>query len=135
MASPGLRYVCAVLLVLSADFALGQQSVIPPAQFGGTLLAQNDPAIDRARLQRDLAPPVSIGVDANGTAIAATEPTESEDDSFGAQVILKQQERMRSFVVTGGVAVNYTNNVALTRRDERHDLFVVADAGLGLSRR
>ena len=97
------------------------------------LLAQAGPAIERARLQRDLTPPSSMGVDANGTPLG-TDETTSEDDSFGAQMILKSQERLRSFVVTGSASVSYTDNVALTRRGERYDVFAVVDAGLGWSR-
>ncbi|HEX8280036.1 MAG TPA: hypothetical protein VF551_01555 [Chthoniobacterales bacterium] len=123
-----------------------QQSVVPPDQFTGLAplpavnaygmpLAQNDAAIDQARLLRDATPPTNTGVNAYGTALPETEPTASEDDSFGAQMILKQQERVRSFVITGGASLAYTSNVALTRRGERHDVFAVVDAGIGWSKR
>ena len=98
-------------------------------------LAQNDAAIEQARLHRDALAPAGVGVNADGIALPETEPIASDDDSFGAQMILKNQERVRSFVVTGGASVAYTSNVALARTDERHDVFAVVDAGIGWSRR
>ncbi|HEX8280152.1 MAG TPA: hypothetical protein VF551_02145 [Chthoniobacterales bacterium] len=101
----------------------------------GMALAQNDAAIEQARLLRESAPPVRAGVTADGTALPAPDATDGTDDSFGAQMILKSQERLRSFVVTAGASFAYTSNVALTRRAERHDVFGVVDAGIGWSRR
>jgi hypothetical protein len=97
-------------------------------------LAQNSAAIDQARLYRDATAPRSTGVTADGMALPEAEPTAPPDDSFGAQMILKNQERVRSFVLTGGASFAFTNNVALTRRAERHDVFAVVDAGIGWSR-
>ncbi len=97
-------------------------------------LAQNESAIEQARLYRQTTTPVSLGVDANGTAITETESTSSDDDSFGAQQILKTQERQRSFTVTGNASFVYTDNVALTRRGEQDDVFGVIDAGINWSR-
>ena len=99
------------------------------------MLAQNNVAIEQARLHQDMTSPTSGGVDANGTAVATPESSSSDDDSFGAQMILKNQERVRSFVLSGDVGLAYTNNVALTRRGERYDVFAIVDAGLGWSKR
>ncbi len=97
------------------------------------LLAQNDAAIEQMRLRRGAVAPVNTaGVTADGSVIAP-EASVSEDDSFGAQQILKTQEKVRSFVVTGSASFTYTNNVALARRDERSDVFGVVDAGLSWS--
>lgn len=98
-------------------------------------LAQNDAAIEQARLYQQAIPPVSIGVDANGTALAETESTSSDDDSFGAQQILKNQERARTVVVSGGASAFYTSNVGLTRRGEHEDAFAVVDAAINWSPR
>ncbi|MDQ6860342.1 MAG: hypothetical protein M3032_04195, partial [Verrucomicrobiota bacterium] len=150
MASPASRFLCAVCLGAFARLASAQQPVLPasdlhsvalspiadqPVNPYGLALAQIDSAIEQARLQRDLTPPASGGVDANGTALASSDATSSDDDSFGAQQILKSQERVRSFVVTGGLAIAYTDNVALTRRGERDDVFAILDAGLGWSKK
>ena len=94
------------------------------------LLARNDAAIEQSRLYRQTAAPVSPGVDANGNALPQTHSGGSEDDSFGAQQILKAQERERAFSFTGGISVLYTDNVALTRRLIRGDFFAVGDVGV-----
>jgi len=152
VASPASRLLCAVCLLALAELAPAQQAVLPPDQFNplglaplppiptvtpyGMALAQNDSAIEQAGLRRNTVAPTSVGVDANGMALAGPDATSSpDDDSFGAQMILKNQERLRSFVLTGGVSFVYTNNVALTRRAERHDVFGIVDAGLGWTRR
>ena len=93
-------------------------------------LAQVDAAIEQARLRREAAPPATIGVDANGVATADVEATPSDDDSFGAQQILKAQERQPTFTVSGTASVVYTDNVALTRRDTHDDVFALADAAI-----
>jgi hypothetical protein len=147
VASPASRLLGAACLLMLARTAAAQQSVTPPELFAplppipevnayGTLLAQSDAAIDQARLHRDAAaaPASAPSVNAYGVALPEPEPATSEDDSFGAQLILKNQERTRSFVVTGGASLAYTNNVALTRRAERHDVFGVVDAGITWAR-
>ena len=67
--------------------------------------------------------------------LSPIESVDSDDDSLGAQRILKTQEPIRSFVLTGGISFVYTSNVALTRRATRHDVFGVVDAGIGWNRR
>jgi hypothetical protein len=53
-----------------------------------------------------------------------------EDESFGAQQMLKTQQRVREFVLNGDASMFYTSNVALTRRDTISDGFFVAGGGL-----
>ena len=78
-------------------------------------------AIDQSRLwQPPPAAPIPA-VDTNGNAVGET--TDVADDSFGAQMILKDQERVRPFTLSGGSSIYYTSNVALTRRDTRDDTF------------
>ena len=84
-------------------------------------------AIDQSRLLQSVpeTAPVSA-VDANGNSLGET--TNLEDDSFGAQMILKDQERVRPFSLSGGSSLYYTSNVALTRRDALDDIFAVVNA-------
>jgi len=65
-------------------------------------------------------------VDENGNVLPASE--QGTDDSFGEQMILKDQPRVPSFSIGAGSSLYYTNNVALTRRDTRDDAFLVANA-------
>ncbi|HSH38881.1 MAG TPA: hypothetical protein VK993_08850, partial [Chthoniobacterales bacterium] len=141
-----------VLCLLSLPLiASGQQAVSPsaigsgsfgsgtPAPLGvdrnGMALAQTNPAIEQSRLLQQAVPPVNLGVDANGTVVGGTEATQTEDDSFGAQLILKAQERPRAWVVSGGVSVIYTDNVGLAAAAEKDDAFIVANAAIGWSKR
>lgn len=50
-----------------------------------------------------------------------------KDDSFGAQVVLKDQPRLRSFVISGDSSVIYISNAALTRQSTVDDVFVVGN--------
>lgn len=101
--------------------------------FGGhrTLLAQNTSVIDQARLFRDTNSPAGLRDDPNTTALPASdEDTVSEDDSMGVQQILKEQPHRPSITISAGVSEVFTSNAALTRNDERHDLFGVAEVGV-----
>jgi hypothetical protein len=55
--------------------------------------------------------------------------TSSDDASFGAQIILKNQERPGSFNIFGDVSEFYTNNVDLTPHGTRSDFFLAANVG------
>lgn len=92
------------------------------------LYAQNT-QIEQARLFDRPPGTENVGVTADGTPLPDTGAT-SDDDSFGAQQILKSQERAREFVLTGNAAVFYTNNVALTPHSTIDDAFFVATAGI-----
>ncbi|MEY2562331.1 MAG: hypothetical protein QOH88_524 [Verrucomicrobiota bacterium] len=85
--------------------------------------------IERARLFENTPTTTHVAVNADGTQLGDTD-TSSDDDSFGTQVILKSKERVRMFAVTGDTSVFYTNNAALTRNREIHDVFFVANAGV-----
>ncbi len=109
-----------VLLAL-AHAAFGQQQ--PPSA-----------AIEQSRLFRQSEITTAPGVDANGNRLPGDgAAAASSDDSFGAQVILKTQERPRPFQVSGGASLFYTSNVALTRDGARSDGFAVVDAGFAWS--
>ena len=97
--------------------------------FSSTLRAQSvaNSAIDQARLLQKTPAAPAGPVDENGNALSTDNET-SGDESFGAQVLLKDQERVRPFTVAAGATAYYTNNVALTRRATQDDVFVVADA-------
>ena len=146
VASPCLKLLLCTCLLVPVQFILAQQAVAPAGTFGapdlppapqsptvnfdGMALAQNDAAIEQSRLRLQTAPPMDVAVDSNGTALADSDPAETEDDSLGAQRILKSQEPVRAFVFTGGVSLVYTSNVALTSRAPRRDIFAIVDAGI-----
>lgn len=54
----------------------------------------------------------------------------TSDDGFGKIVVLKDQPRIPTFVMTGDASVFYTNNVALTPLNTIDDTFFVASAGM-----
>ena len=120
-----LYFRCVLLGCLQA--AVAQQTPGPSTNSNGVLLAQNDPAIEQARLFQRPAAVTNSGVTADGMALG--EATPSTDDSFGDQVILKSQPRPRLFTLTGDATIFYTDNVALTRRGTRDDTFFVIHAG------
>jgi hypothetical protein len=100
---------------MSAAFARGQQAVS---------------SITQSRLFTNQTAPGASSVDANGTPLPEEEAaTDSGDDSFGAQIILKNQERPRKFSVFSDISVFRTNNVDLTSRDGRSDSFLAARVG------
>src|SRR5450631_3148409 len=101
------RGIFTVIMSAGLQCAHAQQAVSP---------------IEQARLFEEL--PTSTN-----TEVHANDDTTS-DDSFGAQLILKSQPRIPTFVVTGDASVFYTNNVALTRRDKIDDTFFVTNAGV-----
>jgi hypothetical protein len=86
--------------------------------------------IEQSRLFQNSLPAASVPVDANGVPLPTPENTQSSDDSFGAQQILKAQEKIPQFSVGGDASVFYTSNVALTRRDKISDVFFVANGAL-----
>lgn len=86
-------------------------------------------SISQARLFTNSTGPETTSVDANGNALTQSETTNSGDGSFGTQIVLKKQERPRTFHVSGNVGVFYSNNVDLTPRGPRGDVFVAATVG------
>jgi hypothetical protein len=86
-------------------------------------------SITQSRLFTNPSTPGTTSVDANADASGGSSPMSSGDDSFGAQIILKNQERPRSFSIGGDVSSFYTNNVDLTPRVTRSDSFLAANVG------
>ncbi|MGI9089061.1 MAG: hypothetical protein ACR2HH_15175 [Chthoniobacterales bacterium] len=128
MASPIVRFIFGACFLALIHTASAQQTPAPYTDANGVLVAQNDAAIEQARLfQKPAAITNSNSVTADGMALGDASP--SSDDSFGDQVILKSQPRPRFFTVTGDATIFYTDNVALTRRAEVDDSFFVAHAG------
>jgi len=68
-------------------------------------------------------------------ALPEGQRTASEDESFGAQQILKTDERIADLTISGNASVYYTSNVALTHHDEKSDGFFVGDAAISWSPR
>lgn len=60
--------------------------------------------------------------------------TAEVDDAFGAQVIMKDQPRVRPFTAFAEVAAFFTNNVGLVKRATERDGFLIASAGAAGSR-
>src|SRR3982750_3477883 len=86
----------AMLAVFALTAASSLRAQLPASvNADGMALAQNNPAIDQARILRDSVPPTSQGVDAYGIALPAGDSSASTDDSMGAQQILKTQEQPR----------------------------------------
>jgi hypothetical protein len=83
-------------------------------------------AIDQSRLLKQPQPAAPTAVDENGNALAASD--EVADDSFGAQVILKDQPHVPTFAINAGGSLYYTSNVALTRHDTKDDTFAILNA-------
>lgn len=57
------------------------------------------------------------------------------DDAFGTQVFLKRQERAQPFSAFAEIGAFVTNNVALAKRDEIEDRFLVGTTGVTFSQR
>ena len=125
MAPVYLRFLSIALLAVPFFSASAQVAMTPD----GALVAQNT-AIEQSRILNPPGGQGATGMTADGTALSSSASTGGEDDSFGAQQILKDQERVREFVVSGDASVFYTNNVALTRRNTISDAFFVGNAGL-----
>src|SRR5437867_12376798 len=85
----------------------------------------SNPSVEQSRLFPRTIPPTSGNVTPDGMVLPEGETTTSEDESFGAQQILKTEEKIPQFLVNGGASIFYTSNVALTRDDTRSDGFFV----------
>jgi hypothetical protein len=89
-----------------------------------------NPAVEQSRLFPRTTPPTPANVTADGMALPEAGGSTSQDESFGAQEILKTEEKIPNFTLSGGASFFYTNNVALTHRDEISDGFFVGGASL-----
>jgi hypothetical protein len=121
---PRLFAAC-VLASLCAGAALGQNAF----DANGNLLAQNAP-IEQSRLLSAPAGPQQPGMTPDGVTLPSSSSA-SNDDSFGAQQILKDEQKPREFVLSGDASMFYTNNVALTRKNTISDSFFIGGAGMG----
>jgi hypothetical protein len=86
-------------------------------------------SITQSRLFTNPVAPGTTSYDANGNALADNAAPDSDDESFGTQIILKNQERPKSFSVFGNVSGSYTTNVDLTPNNTRSDFFLASNAG------
>ena len=86
-------------------------------------------SITQSRLFTNPTVPGTTAYDENGNQLPDAAETTTGDDSFGTQIILKNQERPKSFSVFGDASVFYTNNVDLTPDHTRSDAFVASNAG------
>jgi hypothetical protein len=84
--------------------------------------------VEQARLFKELPTSTNREVEANAPVLGDDDTT--SDGSFGEQVILQNQPRIRTFVITGDASVFYTNNVALTPHNRIDDTFFVSNAGV-----
>ena len=82
-------------------------------------------------------PPPTLEVDSETSAAALPDlqRAETEDDAFGAQVILKRQDTPKRFSMFVESSGSFTNNVALVHRDRQRDRFVVASSGAAFTER
>jgi len=91
-------------------------------------------SIMQSRLFTNSSAPATTSYDANRNALAGSagsDATSSGDNSFGAQIILKSQERPTIFNVFGDVSGFYTSNVDLTPHGGRSDFFLASNVGAG----
>ena len=97
--------------------------------FAASVVGQeSNSAIEQSRLFQSARQTTGAPVDASGVPLAIPESTPSEDISFGKQQILKAEEKIPAFTISGDASVFYTDNVALTRTDKISDVFFAGDA-------
>jgi hypothetical protein len=96
--------------------------------FSGTAFAQSNPAIEQSRLFPRTVPPTAGNISPQGVSLSGGETTSTEDESFGAQQILKTEEPIPTITINAGSSLFFSNNVALTHSDTRSDGFFVGEA-------
>ena len=96
--------------------------------FANSVFAQGNPAVEQSRLFPRTVPPTAGNLSPDGIALPESQSTSSADGSFGAQEILKPEEKVPQFTLSGGASLFYTSNVALTHNDEISDAFFVGEA-------
>jgi hypothetical protein len=89
---------------------------------------ESNPAIEQSRLFPRTVPPTADTVSTGGLSMPEGETTAAGDESFGAQQVLKTQEKVPDFSISAGVTGYFTNNVALTRSDTQSEGFFVGEA-------
>jgi hypothetical protein len=102
--------------------------VIGSLAFAAANAQESNPAVEQSRLFPRTLPPSGANVTADGIALPEGETTASSDESFGAQQVIKRQEKVPDFFLSGAASLYYTSNVALTRSDTKSDGFFVGEA-------
>ncbi len=116
MPSPRLSaLLCAFTCTVVSPLDLRAQQLVSPVIEQSRILKENNIA------------PASPQTNADGMALPSTAATDSSDDSFGIQEILKSRPRIKEFAFASDISVIYTNNVALTHRNTISDAFLVAN--------
>ena len=88
---------------------------------------ETNPAIEQSRLYPRTIPPTAGDTSGGTLSGPQVEIVTSDDESFGAQQILKTQERIPEFFIGSTSTLYYTTNVALTRADTQPEGFFVGD--------
>ena len=97
-----------------------------------SLLAQGEQpssAIDQSRLYPRTIPPSTTAASGQTVSGPQVEIVTSDDESFGAQQILKEEEKVPEFLLSASSSIYYTSNVALTHADTQGEAFYVGDVG------
>src|SRR5436309_14234194 len=133
-ARPGCRHtVCLVAVVRLIPSLLAGTIFLIISSSAHT--QEPNPAVEQSRLFPRTIPPTAGNLSPDGIALPEAASVTASDDSFGAQQILKTQEKIPEFTLGGGTSLFYTSNVALTHSDEHSDGFFVGDAALSWTRR
>jgi hypothetical protein len=113
-----VRFSACILLVLTLFFVTR------------LVVAQDssNPAIEQSRLFPRTVPPTDGNITPDGTTLPASATTTSSDETFGAQQILKTEEKIPEFTLSAASSLFFTSNVALTHRDQVSDGFWVGEA-------
>ena len=97
--------------------------------------AQGNPSIDQSRLYPRTIPPTAGDTSAGTLSGPQVEVISSDDESFGAQQILKEEGNAPQIFINATSSIYYTSNVALTRSDPKPEAFSVSDVGVSWIRR
>ncbi len=116
---------CTFVVLATADKVAFGQSLTP--EVAQDLYAQSAP-IEQSRLFERPTGPQTAKMTADGTPLP--DSGSSDDDSFGAQQILKTEEKPKEFSIFGAAAGFFTTNAALTHRAEISDSLFVASGGI-----
>ncbi len=101
------------------------------------LLAQTPllPQVEQARQFRSLPETVDLQGQRNAPQTSPLGGLGTGDDAFGTQVFLKREEKVEPFSAFAEIGAFVTNNVALARRDEQQDSFLVGTTGAAFTKR
>jgi hypothetical protein len=115
----------------SGTVRLASQSILPlivVALTAVTAFGQSNPAIEQSRLFPRTVPPTAGNISPEGVSLSGGETVSTEDESFGAQQILKTEEPIPTISINAGTSLYYSNNVALTHSHTVSDGFFVGEA-------